>query len=178
MKNIRKMSLVCAGALAIGLGSAGCTLNTNTPSDSAGSIDFYDPEGQLACSLPIPATSQMTNFATGSSCENNLMKSFTLNNVPSATLINFHDASSCNDARTDDNFFMKLKTAKQPTDWRNLNPITYEFDALKIIEKGQLVAGRYIRMESIWVGKDYDEKNLNERLSCVYIERSQPVSSN
>ena len=145
-----------------------------------GDIVFFNSKGEKKCTLSVPETKQVFGFEQpGQSCENNLMASFTLENVPSATYIQFFDNESCSDAQTKDNFFVKLKTVKQPTDWStppNPPTPTMNFNDFKKRKEGDLIAKRYIRVEAQWEGSDFGNQDWDEQISCVYIERSQPAN--
>lgn len=78
-----------------------------------GDIVFFNSKGEKKCTLSVPETKQAFDFSQSSqSCENNLMASFTLENVPSATFIQFFDNESCSDAQTKDNFFRKTQDSQ------------------------------------------------------------------
>jgi hypothetical protein len=98
---------------------------------------------------------------------------FWLENVPSATLIQFYENESCSDAKTNNNFFFKFKTVKQPTEWASAH---MSIDELRISNAGDLIPKKNTRVEEAFIGNNFTGDNLNERLSCVYIERSQPVN--
>jgi hypothetical protein len=107
-----------------------------------------------------------------------MVSTFWLENVPSATLINFYENDACSDAKVSNTFFFKFKTVKQPTDWAPHGGMLLSIDALRNLRPGELIAGKNLRVEAdgAFVGPDLAAKNLNERLSCVYIERSQPAN--
>lgn len=138
-----------------------------------GTIQFFNDNGAEKCSIIIPETSQMYNFgANNQYCENNMVSTFLLSNVPSATLIQFYADESCTEAKAKENFFFKLKTVKAPTTWT----LPQSIDSLRIMKAGFLIPNKDTRIEEAFVGSDFANKNLNEHLSCVYIERSQPVN--
>jgi hypothetical protein len=144
-----------------------------------GDIVFFNSKGEKKCTLSVPETKQAFDFSpSGQSCQNNLMASFTVENVPSATLIQFFEKESCSDANIRGNFFVKLKTVKQPTDWSSPPnpPTTMNFNDFKKRKAGDLIPNRYIRVEQQWEGSDFANEDWDERISCVYIERSQPVN--
>ncbi|MHC8305645.1 hypothetical protein [Pseudomonas sp. PB3P13] len=141
-----------------------------------GDIIFYNSKGEQKCTLSVPETRQTFDFSQSSqSCENNMAVTFTLRNIPSATLIQFYDEEICSDAKVSDNFFVKLKTVKQPTDWSN-PAANMTLNDFKKRQAGDLIPNKNIRVEEQWEGSDYANKDWNERLSCVYIERSQPAN--
>jgi hypothetical protein len=148
----------------------------SAPENLNGQIHFLSSNGSDLCSLTVPATTQRFDFSEGSNhCENNRASSFWLENVPSATLIQLYENAQCSDAQNKDNYFIKLKTVKSPTTWDKSQHVS--IDSLRDSKKGALLPGRYTRIEQdSYVGADLAGKNLNERLSCVYIERSQPAN--
>ena len=124
----------------------------------------------------MPELSQYFNFGSSNEyCENNMVSSFWLEDVPSATLIHFHANESCSDAQSKQNFYIKLKTVKDPTDWGNQSNVT-SIDSMRNLKEGWLLPKKNTRIEASFVGSDFNNKSLNEQLSCVYIERSQPVN--
>ncbi|SDA87150.1 hypothetical protein SAMN03159443_03945 [Pseudomonas sp. NFACC15-1] len=151
----------------------------NTTQNAFGSIHFNNDKGEEKCTLPIPETTLTANFSLPNQyCENNMVSTFWLENVPSATLIQFFENESCSNAKVPSNFFFLLKTVKQPTDWTPHGAVTHSIDALRHLRPGELIAGKHLRVEpdGAFVGSDLASKNLNERISCVYIERSQPAN--
>lgn len=144
--------------------------------ETTGMIYFYNDKNEEACTLPVPATSQYFNFGNSNErCENNMVSTFWLKNIPSATLIHFYESESCTDAPSKDNFYIKFKTVKTPTDWSENNPAAITIDSMRNLPTGGLLPKRNIRLEASFVGAEFNNKSLNEQLSCVYIERSQPV---
>jgi hypothetical protein len=142
-----------------------------------GRIHFNNDKGEEKCTLAIPETRQFFDFgASNQYCENNMVSTFWLENVPSATLIQFYEHETCNDAKSIGNFFFKLKTVKQPTDWSDPVVTTLSIDELRRSSAGELIPKKNTRVEDAHVGEYFATRNLNERLSCVYIERSQPVN--
>ncbi|MGF6330656.1 hypothetical protein ABH909_003534 [Pseudomonas sp. BS3782 TE3695] len=174
----------CACLALYGASSAVSASSENSPIPETkatyGDIIFFNSKGEKKCTLSIPETKDFFDFSqSGQSCENNLMASFTLENVPSATFIRFFENENCSDAQTNDNFFIHLKTVKQPTDWGTppTPPTpTMNFNDFKKREAGDLIPNRYIRVERQWEGSDVANEDWDERISCVYIERSQPVN--
>ncbi|MEB2519653.1 hypothetical protein SOP85_30150 [Pseudomonas sp. YuFO20] len=148
------------------------------PKGAYGQIIFYDGDGNKHCMLSVPETKQFFDLADDSqSCTNNQVASFSLENIPSATLIHFYRTEVCSDAKVQGNFFVKLKTVKQPTDWSNPSPnppATMNFDDFRKLDPGYLVPKKFIRIEDRWPVPDVHE-SWDEQISCVYIERSQPV---
>lgn len=123
------------------------------------------------CSLPVPETKATYQFnQDGQHCENNKSSQFTLENVPSATLIQFYTSDTCTDFHASGEGYVKLKTTKQPTTWKD--PLS--FNDFKSTTPGYLVPGKNLRVEEMWDG--LPGHGWNERISCVYIERSQPVN--
>lgn len=169
-----------------GLATVACVAaerdNSTSTKSSFGSIHFQNDKGDEKCVLLIPETSEMFNFAESSqACENNMVSTFWLENVPSATLIQFYENEFCSDGKDADNFFFKLKTVKQPTDWAPHGTVALSIDSLRHRRPGELIAGKNLRVDlepppSTFVGSHLSNQNLNERLSCVYIERSQPAN--
>jgi hypothetical protein len=148
------------------------------PKSNYGDIVFYNSKLEKKCTLSVPENSQVFDFSKpDQSCENNLMASFTLENIPSATLIEFYSNESCSDSQTKDNFFVKLKTVKQPTDWSSPPnpPATMNFNDFKKRKAGDLIPKKYIRVEEQWEGSDFANQDWDEQISCVYIKRSQPA---
>lgn len=150
----------------------------NSAKSSYGLIHFNNDKGEEKCALAIPETHNRFHFDRDNEyCENDMVSTFWLENVPSATKIDFFEDGSCSAAVVKENFFFKLKTVKQPTDWTTpAGPTVYSIDALRNARAGELIPKKNIRVEAAFVGSDFANKNLNERLSCVYIERSQPVN--
>lgn len=141
-----------------------------------GIIHFFNDKNEEKCTLAVPEVSQSFDFSDSSEyCENNMISSFWLEDVPSATLINFYADESCTDAHSKQNFYIKFKTVKNSTDWGNSGNVS-SIDSLRNLKKGSLLPKKNIRIEASFVGADFDNKNLNEQISCVYIERSQPVN--
>lgn len=143
-----------------------------------GVIHLNNDKGEEKCTLPIPETYKEFNFENSNEyCENNMVSTFWLENVPSATRINLYEDRTCSDAIGSGNFFFKLKTVKQPTDWTTPGgPTLQSVDGLRHSKQGDLLANKNTRIEAAFVGAYYENKNLNERISCVSIERSQPVN--
>lgn len=145
-----------------------------------GDIVFFNGKGEKTCTLSVPETKAHFDFTEpDQSCANDLVASFSLENIPSATLIQFYENENCSDAQTKNNFFVKLKTVKQPTDWNSPpNPPTptMNFNDFKKRKAGDLIPNRYIRVEAQHEGDDFANEDWDERISCVYIERSQPVN--
>lgn len=143
---------------------------------SSGIIHFFNDKGEEKCTLAVPESNQYFNFgADNEYCENNMVSTFWLENVPSATLIQFYANESCSDAHTPQNFYIKFKTVKNFTDWGNQTNVS-SVDSLRNLRKGWLLPNKNIRIEASFVGSKFDTQSLNEQLSCVYIERSQPVN--
>jgi hypothetical protein len=169
---------ICTWIVLYGTGNLAMAENTTTQDESKnsyGQIHFNNDKGEEKCVVPIPEISQKFYFvADNEPCENNMVSTFWLENVPSATLIDFYENEGCTDTHEKEDFYFKLRTVKQPTDWGG-GSVTYSIDALRNARVGQLLPKRNVRLEATFVGADYNDKNLNERLSCVYIERSQPV---
>jgi hypothetical protein len=184
MNNSKKTGAVCASMLfCIMSGFINAHADTppkDTPRNEYGRIHFNDDKGQEKCTLAVPDTKQIFNFSANNEyCENNMVSTFWLENIPSATLIQFYEGESCSDANAASNFYFKLKTTKQPTDWSQApNPAaaTLSIDELRKSSAGELITQKNTRVEAAFVGGDFATDNLNERLSCVYIERSQPVN--
>jgi hypothetical protein len=171
-----------------GLATVACVAperdNSTSTKSSFGTIHFQNDKGEEKCTLPIPETEKRFHFNDPDEyCENNMVSYFWLENVPSATKIQFYENESCSDGITDqDSFYFKLKTVKQPTHWAG---VTLSIDALRNLRPGELIAGKNLRVDpnpplpappSVFVGTGLAHKNLNERLSCVHIERSQPAN--
>ena len=141
-----------------------------------GNIVFYNSKSEKICSLSVPETRQTFDFSSSSqNCQNNSAASFQLENIPSATLIHFYENESCSDGKSSNNFYVKLKTVKQPTDWTD-PPSQMNFNDFKNKQAGYLVPRKNIRVEEQWEGSDYSSRDWDERISCVYIERSQPAN--
>lgn len=171
----RNYLLVCATSL---FAIVACTTpSTSTaPAATYGLIHFLNDKNEEKCTLPIPQNHGTYDFSPNNQyCENNMVATFWLENVPSATLIQLYENEACSDARTAKNFFFKLKTVKQPTDWQG-GSISSSIDILRNSAAGQLLPKKNVRVDDAFVGSEFSSKNLNERLSCVYIERSQPVN--
>ncbi|WP_448144968.1 hypothetical protein [Pseudomonas silesiensis] len=148
------------------------------PNNNYGDIILFDADGVKNCTLSVPETKETFNFSNSSqTCTNNTAASFILQNIPSATLIQFYSNELCSDAKNQSNFFVKLKTVKQPTDWTTPAPgESMNFIDLQKKKAGDLIPKKYIRVEDHWNGSDFDGENWDEHISCVYIERSQPVN--
>lgn len=170
------MAAFCAGVM---LFTINC-FATTTPQathNSYGLIHLIDDKGAEKCTLAVPETSKTFDFSSSSEyCENDSVSSFWLENVPSATLIQFYDNAWCNGAQAPSVFYFKLKTTKNPTDWSASIPRETTIVGLRNINVGGLISKKNTRMEEKFIGSEYANKNLNERISCVYIERSQPVN--
>lgn len=158
--------------------SAATALHT-TP-EKTGIIRLYNDKGEEKCSWPIPPLHKYYLLSDpNEACENNMISSFLLENVPSATLIHFYGADSCTEAHSKENFYIKLKTVKAPTDWTDPTaPATgsISIDSMKSSKEGWLISKRNIRVEKSFVGSDFNKKSLNEQVSCIYIERSQTAN--
>lgn len=162
----------------LGVATAGCIASKQggSATTSYGSIHFNNDKGEEKCVLPIPEIENTWDFTSSASpCENNMVSTFWLENVPSATLIDLHDSRNCSELEIYNSFYFKLRTVKQPTDWAPGGSVTHSVDALRNVQEGELIPKKNTRLEKKFIGADYDNKNLNERLSCVHIERSQPV---
>jgi hypothetical protein len=169
----------CAWMMLFGTSSFATTQTAPTKQDDVrntfGQIHFNDDKGVEQCALAIPDTSKSFHFnASNEYCENNMVSTFWLENVPSATLIQFYENEACSDAEVSNNFFFKLKTVKQPTNWSTAEPLS--INSLRTLSAGNLIPKKNTRMEKAFVGSNFATDNLNERLSCVYIERSQPAN--
>lgn len=172
-----RLAALCTSLLFYAVSSVAATPPAPKEEENYGKIHFSDSEGKDVCVIPVPEVSEQTNFdSSGSDCENNRATNFWLENVDSATLINFYENEACSDNQTDENFYFKLKTVKQPTHWSE-NPIPMRIDNLRAYKSpGELIKGKYVRVEESFVGTDLLGEDLDERLSCVSIERSQPVN--
>lgn len=171
--SIFPMAAFCAGVMLFTI-NCFATPTPQATQNSYGLIHLFDDKGVEKCTLAVPETSKIFDFSSNSEyCENDSISSFWLENVPSATLIQFYDNAWCNDAQTPRVFYFKLKTTKNPTDW---NESKTTIDGLRNINVGGLISKKNTRMEEKFIGSEYANKNLNERISCVYIERSQPVN--
>lgn len=172
----RSRTLLTATACALmtlyGASSAAATQTKNheqiEPDNTYGTITLYDTANAHVCTLAVPETKITHDFSQPAArCQNNKAASFTLNNVSSATLIQFYEDETCTDAITSHNFFAKLKTTKQPTSWDR----PMEFEELRALTAGYLIPGKNVRVDEIHSAGGA----WSERISCVYIERSQPV---
>src|SRR5207253_10915025 len=175
MNYSRTVLATCAWMMLSGMSNS-AVAQTVSVKNEYGRIHFNNDKGEEKCTLAIPTTSQIFNFgANNEYCENNMASTFWLENVPSATLIQFYENDTCSDGKSSDNFYFKLKTVKQPTDWsQSPNPAaTLSVDTLRNSKAGELIPKKNVRIEDAYVGAGLATKNLNERLSCVYIERSQ-----
>lgn len=155
-------------------------LSSATPLDitkqNRGIIHFFNDKNEEKCTLTVPEFSQHFNFgASNEYCENNMVSTFWLEDVPSATLIHFYANESCTDAQSEQNFYIKFKTVKDPTDWENQSNAS-SIDSMRNLREGVLLPKKNTRIDASFVGSDFNNKSLNEHLSCVYIERSQPVN--
>lgn len=160
----------------IALTSLSSATSLDRTKHNSGIIHFFDDEGVEKCTLAVPELNQYFSFgATNQYCENNMVSTFWLENVPSATLIQFYANESCSDAQTQQNFYIKFKTVKHSTDWGNQTNVS-SVDSLRNLREGWLLPKKHIRIEASYVGSKFNKKSLNEQLSCVYIERSQPVN--
>lgn len=143
---------------------------------NAGRIHFYNDKNEEGCTLALPDIKQYFNFGDSNEyCENNMVSTFWLENIPSATQIHFYARESCSDAKTSQNFYIKFKTVKNSTDWGNQSYAS-SVDSMRNLRQGWLVPKKNIRIEDSFVGSNFNNKSLNEQLSCVYIERSLPVN--
>lgn len=141
-----------------------------------GSVIFHNSYGETVCTIPVPDTKGVYSFHLDNSvCENNLVASFTLEIIPSATLIQFYGNETCSDGRGSENFFIKLKTVKQPTDWVSIGD-KMNFNDLRNKAPGELIPKRNIRVDDYWEGNEIRGEEWAEKISCVYIERSQPIN--
>lgn len=145
---------------------------------SYGRIHFNNDKGEEKCVLPIPEETLTADFSRPDEyCEDNMVSTFWLENLPSATTIGLYENGSCAKLQTSTNFYFVLKTVKQPTDWTGPGgPVVYSIDALRNASPGELLPKKNTRVDEAFVGSTFDNKNLNERLSCVHIVRSPPVN--
>ena len=174
-----RLAALCTSLLFYAISSVAATPPAPKADENYGKIHFIDTQGKPVCVISVPKVSETTNFDSGNtSCQNNRATSFWLENVNSATLINLYENEACSDNQSDKNFYFKLKTVKQPTHWYSGEAqIPMRIDELRAYESpGELISGKYTRVEESFVGKDLLSDDLDERLSCVYIERSQPVN--
>lgn len=174
-----RLAALCTSLFFYAVSSVAATTPAPKVDENYGKVHFVDSEGKGVCVISVPKVSVTTNFDSGNtSCQNNRATSFWLENVSSATLINLYENEACSDNQSDKNFYFKLKTVKQPTHWYSGEAqIPMRIDELRAYESpGELISGKYTRVEESFVGKDLLSDDLDERLSCVYIERSQPVN--
>ncbi|SFB39469.1 hypothetical protein SAMN03159488_03483 [Pseudomonas sp. NFIX10] len=184
MNSLKSILRTCTWMMLVGfsaLATVACVApdRGNTTSNAFGSIHLNNDKGEEKCTLPIPETNKRFHLQNPTEyCENNMVSTFWLENVPSATLIQFFANESCSNVIEPSNFFFLLKTVKQPTDWTPHSTVTQSIDALRHLRPGELIAGKHLRVDpdGAFVGSDLTNKNLNERLSCIYIERSQPAN--
>ena len=176
MQHLKQLFNAMLALIVMAFTSLSSASPTEIPKKNSGIIHFMNDKNEEKCTLAVPESSQYFDFGSNNQyCENNMVSSFWLENVPSATLINFHAEESCTDAQSKQNFYIKFKTVKQSTDWgTQANAIS--IDSLRNLGKGWLIPKKHIRIESFFLGSDFNTKSLNEQLSCVYIERSQPVN--
>jgi hypothetical protein len=179
MKYSRALLIACAWPIFCGMnGFAAAQTSPGKyvePRGTYGDIIFYNSKGEKECTLSVPETKGIFDFGSSSqTCENNKAASFSLENIPSATLIQFYANESCSDAEVGDNFFVKLKTVKQPTDW-SIPLAMMNFNDLRKKRPGDLIPKKNIRVEDRWQGHEFENADWDEQISCVYIERSQPV---
>ena len=178
MKHSRSLLTATACALLMCYGTSSAAAE-QTPTDTRtgtkatyGDIIFFNGKGEKKCTLPVPEIKATYDLSQANQrCENNMAAAFILENIPSATLINFYANESCSDARTGDNFFVKLKTTKQPTNWGDE---MMNFDDFRKKSPGDQIPKRNIRVEDRWQGHEFEDEDWDEQISCVYIERSQP----
>lgn len=176
MLHLKQLFSAMLALIIMALTSLSSATPIETQQEHGGIIHFLNGKNEEKCTLAIPDTHQYFNFGSSDEpCENNMVSSFWLENVPSATLINLHAQESCTEALSKDNFYIKLKTVKQPTDWGNQTNAS-SVDSLRHYGNGWLITKKNVRVEETFVGSDFSNKDLNERISCVYIERSQPVN--
>jgi hypothetical protein len=165
-----------------GIAAVGCTApNKQSASTNApyGRIHLNNDKGEEKCVLPLPDDYQLKtwNFAPSNAyCENDMVSTFWLENIPSATTIGFFENSSCSNNISKDNFYFVLKTVKQPTDWAPGGSVVQSIDGMRNSKKGELMPKRNVRFEEAFVGAEYNTKNLNERISCVSIQLSPPAN--
>ena len=174
-----RLAALCTSLLFYAISSVAATPPAPKEDENYGKIHFIDSEGKPVCALDVPKVSELTNFdSSATNCENDRATSFWLEKVDSATLIEFYENEACSDNQSKSNFYFKLKTVKQPTHWYSGEAqIPMRIDELRAYESpGELISGKYTRVEESFVGKDLLSDDLDERLSCVYIERSQPVN--
>ena len=174
-----RLAALCTSLLFYAISSVAATPPAPKEDENYGKIHFIDSEGNPVCALDVPKVSELTNFdSSATNCENDRATSFWLEKVDSATLIEFYENEACSDNQSKSNFYFKLKTVKQPTDWvENFTPIPMRIDNLRAYKSpGELIKGKYVRVEESFVGRDLLSEDLDERLSCVFIERSQPVN--
>lgn len=177
MNSLNKLRTSLATCTLLVLYAASFIASAQEASSGAyGDITFFNSRNEKICSLPVPETSQFFDFSSSSQhCENNSAATFQLENIPSATLIQFYENERCSDSKLNDNFFVKLQTVKQPTDWTN--PLSQmNFNDFKNKKTGDLIPKKNIRVNDKWEGSEYSEVSWDERISCVYIVRSQPVN--
>jgi len=178
MNESRVLLSLCTGVLLSAI-SAVVAAQTAPANSGYGRIHFNNDKGEEKCTLAVPEDRQTFSFNSNDEyCENNMVSSFWLENVPSATLIQLFENEACSANQDERNFYFLLKTVKQPTDWSQAPnpPDVLTIDQLRNAGKGELLVRKYTRVEDAFVGSELSDDNLNERLSCVYIERSQPVN--
>ena len=175
MQHLKRHFNLIFALLLMALSSASSATPLDITKQNNGIIHFFNDKNEEKCTLAVPDTRQHFDFGSSSEyCENNMVSTFWLENVPSATLINFHANESCSDAQTNRNFYIKFKTVKDPTDWSDKGSVSV--DSMRNLREGWLLPKKNIRIEASFVGAHFNNKSLNEQLSCVYIERSQPVN--
>lgn len=133
--------------------------------DYTGSLKIYDKDMGLMCSIDF--VNGETHFKDSATCDNDKAGFFGLDEVPSAALVTFYDAPDC---AGHDNFIFTIKTIKHPTSTARETTTTQGPVSLKTAAETEI--NKVVVPGVLLVASEINSNPIDERLSCVKIQRS------
>lgn len=153
-----KLSRLCALGLLSVVGAMGGGYKEVKAEEPQGYIIFsQQPEGAgRTCSVPIRTG---TTLMSDTDCKNDVVSYFQLNNVPSAVVFSLNSESTCSSSG---DWYFTMRTIVHP-----ITTIWLSIPSLKTRPNGEIIV-KGLRMEN----NHYDHGNIEGKLSCVQITRS------
>lgn len=151
--NVGVTRLFLSTVLAVFMGTLAMPSSAQGPD---GVLHLYDGDS-LVCSLPF--INSTVNFRADARCDNDRVKEFKLEGVPSATFFAFYDDPDCTESG---NFAFRFKTVKHYFTM----PFAMNIGVAGKKEVGTVVTPGVLLISSTW------REQVDGKLSCVRIERS------
>ncbi|SER96047.1 hypothetical protein SAMN03159444_05529 [Pseudomonas sp. NFACC02] len=160
MMNVYRLIILSSSLLLLAAGGQQAVGAERSDPVYQGRLEIYGGNEGNALNCSLPFDNGNFPFKNMEDCNNDNASAFKLIDVPSAAFITFFDAPDC---ASHDNFIIKMKTVKHPTNTETPVDLT----AASKKNPNEVIAPGIIM-----VNTENDQGQIKDKLSCVKIERS------